>query len=176
MGTGGFILPDPILRTKTQFLVVCSKDRNRTLYPNISDYRIGFFDLVGETYRNIQKISLFGGIIPDKNNVTQEPYLLLTIDELTGKTFDATNTPMKNAFAMMQLDRPIANDHFFNIRSEFCRSTFLDGTTLDGTTLSSMRIRIMKQDGTLFDFGNDDGQDPDLSLNHTLIFEVETIG
>ncbi len=158
----------------TRYLVIDSGDRDRSLYPNPNNYRIHLDEKVGTIYKNIDSISLFSGIFPHQGNITQEPYLLLHVNELTGGTFDASNVHADNAFAIIQLDKPIESGYFLNIKPD-TRSFILPSGFLNLTTLATLTISILDKDGNLFNFGNDDAPPSNArkELQHTLVFEIK---
>jgi hypothetical protein len=88
-------------KKRNNYLTICSKDRDLTVYPKSSDFVV---DLQRE-YRNITSIELITAIIPDKNNVQSEPFLLLNVKELDVLN-DSNNKQISDSFAMLQLTPP----------------------------------------------------------------------
>lgn len=152
--------PDP------NYLSIDSQDRDRTKYPNPNQYTIPLVtsdtsaqgSVPGCRYKNIIEIELLSAVIPNTMgmgmNVLDEIYLILEIDEIDNEVFDASNHNLKRGFKLM-----------------FCT---LDGTNkwlrLDGdisaplvkrfypkpkASLDRISIRILKRDGTPFNFGTD---------------------
>ena len=70
--------PDLQYQEKVHYLTISSKDRDVTAYPNVNRYSLKF----PNEFKNIQSIELIQGIIPDQNDVQNEPYLLLQVDEI----------------------------------------------------------------------------------------------
>lgn len=156
--------PGPAPRTKevTKFFFVHSKDRDTSLYPSPSRYRIDNVDTLGAF--NIKSISLHSAILPNCNSILEQPYLLLNIDELQG-SFDATNSASQKALALLMLDKSY-DTKFLNIRSDVCRVT----PQKIGQSLKSLTISLTDQYGIPFDFGLDAGNSIDGSIQHTLVF------
>ena len=83
---------------RTDYIVVTSNERDISVYPNPSKYVIN----LPSEFRNISCIEIVNGVIPDKNNVKNEPYLLLHIDELQD-VMVSTNKPIADAFAILHM-------------------------------------------------------------------------
>lgn len=160
---------------KNNYLVVHSKDRDRKLFPRPGHYRIDLLNEIGVAYKDIVSVSLYSIILPDANNITSEPYLLVEIDELSGETFKGTNAALNSAFAFVQMDKPINAGGHINGRVDSCRAIYLDGNQLGLQNLKSLTISIKAQDGNVFDFGLDNGDTADPSKQHVLIFEIKTL-
>ncbi len=150
-----------------KFLVINSKDRNVTDYPNSNHFCI-FFD---DTFKNISKIELIQAIIPDKNSVTSEPYLLLNIDEIS-ETMYANDKYISDSFAVLQLCKPITTGGFINIEKRIHENVVKYYNT-PKSSLSKMTIKIMTTSGSLFDFGGSG----DLSKEYqvVLVFRITCI-
>jgi hypothetical protein len=132
------------------FLKVSSADRNVSIYPSSSNFVL---DLPKE-YKNVSSVELIQAIIPDKNNVTSEPYLLLTIDEFDKHPMDALDKPTSDAFALLLLTNPpLTPGSFISIDTKVHENTVLEYPTTPKAKLSKMTIKVTDSTGTVFDFG-----------------------
>lgn len=132
-----------------RYLKVSSADRDPAIYPSSSSFSI---DLPVE-YRNIVSVELIQGIIPDKNNVSLEPYLILSIDEIPN-TIDAIDRVTSDAFAILMLSTPpLTVGSFISVNTHIHKNTVLYFNQTPKAKLSKMTIKIKNSDGDIFDFG-----------------------
>lgn len=158
------IITSPETREVDKFYIVHSKDRDTSLYPSPSRYRIDVADMHGAL--SIKSVSLHSAILPNCNSILDQPYLLLNVEELQGGSFDGTNSASQKAIALLMMDKPY-DMKFINIRTDVCRTTPQKATQ----TLKSMAISITDQYGAPFDFGLDVGNSINDSIQHTLVFK-----
>jgi len=152
-------------KKRNSYLTICSKDRDITQYPKSSNFVI---DLQKE-YRNITAIELITAIIPDKNNVQNEPFLLLNIKELDVLN-DSNNKQISDSFAMLQLTAPTIPGTFIQIDKRTFENTILEFHT-PKSKLSRISINITDLDGSIFNFGGDGITDK----NHQCFFVFKII-
>lgn len=148
------------------YLTVSSRDRDRTVYPSVNRYVIQ----LPREFRNIASIELIQAIIPDKNNVTHEPYLLLMIDEIKDVMI-SSDKAMSESFAVLQLTSPLVG--FIQLDKRIHENTVKEfRTPMAG--LSKMSISLKKYDGTLFNFGNDSSPPTphDIDFQNTFVFKI----
>lgn len=163
--------PDINYEQVEHYLSISSRDRNRTNYPNVNSYTISF----PVEFRNIASIELVQAIIPAQNNVDEEPYLLLTIDELPNIMI-SNDTNIANSFAILQLSAPITPNGFIQIDKRIHENTVLTFKT-PKANLAKMTVSIRDCLGDLFNFGNDASLPtvPTKNLQNTFIFKVTTL-
>jgi hypothetical protein len=163
--------PDIVYDQIEHYLSISSRDRNRTTYPNVNNYIINF----PLEFRNIASIELVQAIIPAQNNVDQEPYLLLTIDELPDVMI-SNDKNIANSFAILQLSSPVTAGGFIQIDKRIHENTVLTFKT-PKANLAKMTVSIRDCLGELFDFGNDASlpNAPTKSLQNTFIFKITTL-
>jgi len=156
---------------KTDLIVIDSFDRDRTLYPDPSNYSINFLNSsIGKVFKNVKSIRLLTGSFPDQNDIQKEPYLLLEIKEIDNDALNGSNSNIQRSTSIIQLDRPILTGFFFNMKTDICKSLY---KTFDPPiNLSKLSIKIKKKDGSLFSFGTDTDPTPNPLLQHMLTFEV----
>jgi len=157
--------PDIHYEEKTHYIAISSKNRNLSSSPNVNKYIIQ----LPTEIRNIYSIELIQAIIPAKNNVQAEPYLLLEIDEIKDVLI-SSDTTISNSFAMLALAAPITNNGFIQIDNRIHENTVYTFTT-PKAVLSKMTISIKNSDGDYFDFGaNSNTLNKD--MQNTFIFKI----
>lgn len=139
--------PDIKYEKRDNYLVVSSVDRDITTYPSSSNFVIQ----LDKEYKNIISIELIQAIVPDKNNVTAEPYLLLNINELEN-TMDSNNKSVYNSFAILQVCQPTISNSFLQIDKRIFENITLNYIT-PKASLSKLTIKITDAEGNIFDFG-----------------------
>ena len=167
--------PDP------NYLSVDSHDRDRTKFPNPNEYTIplissdasGQGSVPGRRYKNIVSIELVSAVIPNRANVMDEIYLILDIDEIDNAVFDASNHNLSRGFKLMfcgcdgtskwlRLDQdislPVKKIFYPKPKASFDR----------------ISIRILKRDGTPFNFGTDNALPADVNpdLQNSFTFKI----
>lgn len=160
--------PDIEYETTTHYLAISSKNRNFNQYPNVNRYTIN----LRTEYKNISKIELIQSILPAKNNVDQEPYLLLSIDELE-EVVHSNDIHIANSFAILQLSKPITTDGFIVMDKKIHENTVKYFKT-PKANLSKMTITISDSDGVPFNFGTDSNP-PEKQYQNTFIFRIQTL-
>lgn len=130
-----------------KYLVVNSRDRDVSIYPSSSKFVIN----LDQEYRNISSVELIQAIVPDKNNVTLEPYLLLNINELEN-TMDSNNKEIFEAFAILQTCPATVTNSFLHIDKRIFENVILHYKT-PKANLSKLTISITDSEGGIFDFG-----------------------
>jgi hypothetical protein len=132
---------------KDYYLVVSSKDRDIVKYPSSSQFSLR----LPKEYKNIHSVELIQAIIPDKNNVMNEPYLVLTIEELVD-TMESSDANISDSFAILMLNPPVSSGTFISIDNRIHENTVLNYTT-PKASLSKMTIKLTDFDGSIFSFG-----------------------
>lgn len=166
-GTGLSVSQEPdITYTKREYyLVVSSKDRDPSIYPNPNSFRIN----LPKVYRNIHSVELIQAIIPDKNSVLSEPYLVLTVNELED-IMESNDPNISDAFAILMLAPPNATGGFISVDNRIHENTVLKFVT-PKANLSTMTIKLTDFSGELFDFTNTSGV-IDKQYENTFIFKI----
>lgn len=161
--------PDIEYEKKTHYIFVTSKNRDKTLFPNISHYTVEF----PQEFKNIHSIELIQGIIPNVNNVTQEPYLLLKLEEI--RDVMVSNDPdISEAFAFLTMASPCTSDGSFIALDKKIHENTPKIYNTPKASLQKLTISVTKHDGTLFDFGADTSP-PNKSIQHTFVFQIITL-
>lgn len=158
--------PDIEYEETEYYLTVTSADRDVSLYPSVSQYVINFQN----DFKNIHSVELIQAIIPDKNHVTREPYLLLQIDEITDNMI-SNNKNISKAFAILQMAPAIQSGYFIHIDKRIHENTVKYYKT-PKANLSKMTIKITDWNGNLFDFGTDTPSPPHKDYQNTFVFKI----
>lgn len=160
--------PEIIYQTKESFLVVSSHDRDHTLFPNTNSFQIH----LKTEYKNIKSIELIQAIVPNQNEVGNEPYLVLQIDEIDD-VMDSNDDVISKGFALMGL-APSSGPFLY--LDKCIHENTVKYYTQPKASLDRMTISIKSMDGTLFDFGAD--SEPPLKnklKQTTFIFKIQTL-
>ena len=174
---------EPDTTFQIHYLTIDSRDRDRTSYPDPNSYVVHLGSVDNDSgahtqtnYKNLVKIELLHCIIPNRNNIKDEIYILLEIDELGG-VYNATNNNTRNSFAKLHSHSMSASDTFFDAVSpgDYFISKNYEPTPL--SNLSKLTIKFKKYDGTLFNFGSDSTPptDPTIEIQNTLTFKITTM-
>lgn len=139
--------PDIKYEQRENYLIVSSVDRDVTTYPSSSNFVIP----LQKEYKNIISVELIQATVPDKNNVTSEPYLLLNIKEFENP-MDSNNKQVSNAFAILQLCPPTVSDTFLQMDKRIFENVTLNYRT-PRASLNKISIQITDTDGNIFNFG-----------------------
>lgn len=160
--------PDIEYDTTTHYLTISSRDRNFVADPNVNHYTINF----PNEFKNISSIELVQAILPARNNVEAEPYLLLDIDELPD-VMVSNDTHISNAFAILQLAAPTTTNGFIQIDKRIHENT-VKYFKIPKAYLSKMTVSLRDYTGALFDFGTD-AAPPQKELQNTFVFKIITM-
>jgi hypothetical protein len=141
--------PNVTYEQTIEYICINSIERDTSVYPNSNNFSIN----LNETFKNIYSIELIDATLPDKNNIQQEPYILLQINEISD-TINSTNAALSNSFAILKLAPPISSGFFISMDKSSWEKTpkiYKEPKA----SLNKMTISIKKSDGTLFNFIQD---------------------
>lgn len=144
------------------YISFSSKDRNIAVHSNPNRYTT----VLPNELRNIVTIELIQAIIPNKSDVTLQPYLLLKIDELEDVMM-SNDRNMSDAFAILQLSDPVGG--FVQIDKRIHENTVKEFRT-PKANLSKLTVSITDHAGTPFDFGGDGSAA--IEFQNTFVFKV----
>lgn len=154
-------------KKKISYLAINSKDRDTSLYPQPQSYTINLDGDVGMVYKNVVSVRLISGTVPDINNVRDEPFLILDIDELANAytRYRGTNNVFANMFDMVRfVDKQTLNKFVY----------ITEGPLVEYfppiAKLSKLTIKFLDQEGNTFSWGDD----TTLALfrQNSLVFEI----
>jgi hypothetical protein len=155
--TVDFELNDPESVTVEHCVIVSSRDRDRSVYPNTNYFvtNINSGDtnsVIPETFKNIQSIELVQALIPQSilSGTTGAPYLTLEIPEL-GNTIVGTNNNLSRAFGYLSPQDVFGTTHLSTKFYHKCKRVFKP----ERASMGKLTIAFKRPDGSLFDFGTD---------------------
>ena len=156
---------------------IYSGDRNRSIFQDPNSYTIKLMDSIGKNFKNVTNIRLISGVLPDKNNITHNPFLVLKINELESLGMTGSNNALMNGSAVLQFDTPVTAGYFLNLRTDVSVSSGHSSFSQPLAELSRLTISIVDVNNRLFNFGTDTGplSPPDISLQHLFTFEISYI-
>ena len=160
--------PNVLYEKVNNYLTVSSNQRDLVAYPNPNRYAINF----SETFKNIYSIELLQAIIPAKNNVDAEPYLLLKIEELEDVMF-SSDRHISDSFAILQMAPPITAGGFVQIDKRIHENT-VKYFKVPKASLNKMTVTITDCSGVPFNFGSDSNP-PSKALQNTFVFRIVTM-
>lgn len=149
-----------------KYLTISSKDRDPNTYPSVSRYSIN----LQTELKNVISIELIQAMIPDKNDVLEEPYLLLKIDELD-EVMISNDRNISDAFAILQLAPPTTTGGFIMIDKRIHEHTVKYFRT-PKASLNKFTVTVTDAYGTPFNFGDDTPNPPIKGLQNTFVFRV----
>jgi len=155
--------PDVNYTLHDYYLCISSASRDLTKYPSESNYVV-FLD---NPYKNVKQIELIQTIIPHKNSVDTEPYLLLNIKEINDTVY-SNNQQLLNSFAIIQLSPPTVSDGFINTDKRIHEN--IPKVFRTPISLSRLSIRITNSEGVDFDFGGNNSVVK--AFQNTLVFKI----
>lgn len=148
------------------YLCISSRDRDVSLYPETNNYVVH----LQSEFKNISSIELVQAIIPDKNSVTSEPYLLLKIQELED-VMVSSDRNISDSFAILQLCPPTTTGGFIQIDKRIHENTIKNFKT-PKASLKKMTVSITDYVGAPFNFGTDSPNPPTKALQNTFVFKI----
>lgn len=153
----------------TKYLQICSNDRNTNTYPKTNNFKICF-----EKIKNVIEIELVSAILPNQNDILDEPYLVIEIDELPSNIeFSCGN--IKKAFAMLPMKKANKDTASFIVPElgQNYKTTMKFKTPL--ASIQSFTISIKDLNGGLFDFAPSDALQDEKNLQTTFMFRVTSL-
>lgn len=172
--------PDP------SYLAIDSHDRDRTKFANSNEYTIPFLtsetngtnrnrgNVPGKRYKNVIAIDLISAVIPNRAMVLDEIYLILQIDELDDNTYDASNPSLNRGFAKLFFTPVSGTTKWLRIDKDNSDPLHKVFYPKPKASLDRLTIRILKRDGTPFNFGTDNALPADVNpdLQNSWTFRI----
>lgn len=168
--------PDP------NYLSIDSEDRDRTKFANPNMYTIPFVtsdtsgqgNVPGRRYKNVASIELISGVIPNRANVLDEIYLILQIDEIEDTTYDASNHNLARGFAKLLFAPCDGTSKWLRLDTDLSDPLYKVFYPKPIASLDRFTIRLLKRDGTPFDFGTDNSLPADVNpdLQNSWTFKI----
>lgn len=146
------------------YICINSSDRDATKYPKVNNYRIDFQDV----FKNIHSIEIVSASVANQNSVQTHPYLIVKFDGMDHLTF--SNNNINKGFALFYL-KPTTGAHVYPELGCLQRNVRYFKTPL--ASLASISIQFFKPDGTVFDFGEADGNIA-VAYQNSLVLKIVT--
>lgn len=167
--------PDP------NYLSIDSQDRDRTKYPNPNEYTIplissdtsGQGSVPGRRYKNIVEIQILSAVIPNRNNVLDEIYLILEIDEIDNVVFDSSNHRLSRGFKLM-FSTCDGTSKWLRLDDDISAPLVKRFYPKPKASLDRITIRLLRRDGTPFNFGTDNSPPSEVNadLQNSWTFKI----
>lgn len=142
--------------TKDYYVVIDSTDRDRTVESSSSSFTVKMDPentyngaTLPRKYKNVKCVELISASYPTLNNSADEMYLVLNIEELSGRQVEKTSGV--NGFLLTP--RLVLTNFIHHYSNESNPSRIVFDTY--GKSLEKFTIKILKRDGTIFSFGTD---------------------
>lgn len=148
---------------REHYLVITSLNRDAVHHPNVNHYQIN----LEKPYKNVHAMELIQSILPDRNNITTEPYILLKIDELQD-TMDSVDDQIADSFAILCL--PPTTGSYLVIDKRIHENT-IKTFVQPKASLERLTVTLTDNLGQPFDFG----PGTEKQLQNTLVFKVVTL-
>ena len=161
------------------FLSIDSSDRDRSKYPNpfkYTIYMVGSSDqqnVTGHRYKNIHSIELISAILPNVEEITNELYIILQIDELRDVGFNSSNQNLQQAYAKLVMHHHL-NDNFLLLDADNSRPLKrIYYPSLKGS-IDKLTITLKKPNGDIIDLGpdSDPDQPPIKDIQNSFTFRI----
>ena len=151
---------------KEYTISVDSRHRDVKSFPNSNRYQIilrntdapfGSINNLDEPIRNIVRIELVGGIVPnvlaDSPSSSPDTYFLLALDEIVGQ-YRYSSSVAKNIFGKLQFDLDLPfTANYLDVEPVRCIREFVPEPL--STPLNSITINILNFNGNAVNFGSD---------------------
>jgi len=153
---------------RIDYIEFSSKERDIVNYPSPSQYVVN----LPREFKNITTVEIVAAVIPDQNNVLQEPYLLLQINELTD-IISSNDSAMSNSFAILHMSRPTIPGYFIQVDKKTFEHVILRYHT-PKASLSKLTVSITDLYGNPFNFGSDSPA-PLKALQNMFVLRITTL-
>ncbi len=153
-----------VYEEQIHYICINSSDRDAAKYLKVNNYRIDFQDI----FKNIHSIEIVAGSVANQNSVQSLPYLVVKFDGMDHLTF--SNNNINKGFALLYL-KPTAGAHVYPELGCLQRNVRFFKTPL--ASLASISVQFYKPDGTLFDFGEPNG-DTTTTYQNSLVLKIVT--
>lgn len=162
--TDARVLGETLIKEYT--ISVDSRHRDVRSFPNSNRYQInlrntndrfGFINNLDEQIRNIVRIELVGGIVPnvlaDSPSSSPDTYFLLLLDEIVGQ-YRYSSSIGKNIFGKLQFDLDLPfTANYLDVEPVRCIREYVPEPL--SSPLNTLTINILNFNGNPVDFGSD---------------------
>ncbi len=146
----------------TYYLTMTSLERDTNVYPNPNYYHID----LPQDFKNIYSIELLQSIIPQKTEITNQPFLLLQIPEFYSVITSNTQF-LSSSFATLPISVPTNTTGYLNITHHNNIKIF----NTPKSTLSKITIKLALYDNSIVDFSGSSGSS-DIQYQNYFTFKI----
>ena len=157
------------------YVTIDSLNRDRTLWPDSGNFQVKMqpehsFNgaTINRAFKNVRSIEVMNVVYPNVNNVTDQMYLFLCFPEIEG-VFESTNYIGNKALAKLIPSTLVGNYisiHFD--KGERPKRYY----PFHGVRIDKLTIQFRKNNGELFVFGPDNGQNPNPLLQTSITLRI----
>lgn len=160
--------------TKTYYINIDSRDRDRNIWPLSSQFEVKLDPPtpyggahIQRSFRNVISIELMNAVFPNTNKILDMQYLYLNIPEVDG-IIDTTCSG-KRFFAKL-LPQHAIGSFVYNYQDigERARKIY----PFRGARLDKMTIELRDPTGAIVNFGNDNGAKPNPLVQTSFAFKI----
>ena len=162
------------IHTKTYYINIDSRARDRTLWPFSSQFEVKLdppdpFNgaQIQRSFKNVISIELMNSVFPNTVNVLDMQYLYLNIREIEGIIDTTCNG--KRFFAKL-LPQHAIGSFLYNYQDMGDRARKI--YPFRGARLDKMTIELRDPSGNIVNFGNDNGANPNAQLQTSFSFKI----
>jgi hypothetical protein len=162
------------MQTKTYYISIDSRDRDRTLWPYTSQYEVKLAPpdpyrgaQIQRSFKNVISIELMNAVFPNTNKVLDLQYIYFNIQEVEG-ILDTTCSG-KRFFAKL-LPQHAIGQFVYNYQDigERARKIY----PFRGARLDKLTVEFRDPSGNLVNFGNDNGASPNNLIQTSLTLKI----
>jgi hypothetical protein len=162
------------ISTKTYYISIDSRDRDRILWPYTSQYEVKLDPpdpyrgaQIQRSFKNVLSVELMNAVIPNTNKILDMQYVYLNIREIDG-ILDTT-CGGKRFFAKLLPQHAIGN-FIYNYQDigERAKKVY----AFRGARLDKLTIEFRDPYGNLANFGNDNGEHPNPLVQTSLTLKI----
>jgi hypothetical protein len=160
--------------TKTYYINIDSRDRDRSIWPHSSQFEVKLAPpdpytgaQIQRSFKNVISIELMNAVFPNTNKILDMQYLYLNIPEVDG-IIDTTCSG-KRFFAKI-LPQHAIGSFVYNYQDigERARKIY----PFRGARLDKLTIELRDPTGAIANFGNDNGAKPNQLLQTSFAFKI----
>lgn len=163
------------IQYREYYITIDSTDRNRSLWPDSGSFQVKMQPednysgaTINRAFKNVRSIEVMNVIYPNVNNVTDQMYLYLCFPEVDG-VFESTNYIGNKALAKLIPSTLVGNYisiHFD--KGERPKRYY----PFHGVRIDKLTIQFRKNNGEIFVFGPDNGQNPNPLLQTSITLRI----
>lgn len=162
------------ISTKTYYISIDSRDRDRSIWPYTSQYEVKLDPpapysgaQIQRSFKNVISVELMNAVFPNTNKILDMQYIYLNIREVDG-ILDTTCSG-KRFFAKLLPQHAIGN-FIYNYQdiAERAKKVY----PFRGARLDKLTVEFRDPTGALANFGNDNGDHPNPLVQTSLTLKI----